>query len=136
VFVESESKKVGSLRVPDCVMDRMRASACVALDLARPLRVQLLMEDYAHFVHDAAPLNAQLSHLTDLHGHQKIGRWHALAEAGEMHTLVDELLAEHYDPAYLRSIGRNFVLYEQAEALTLDGIDEAAMERAALRLIA
>ena len=28
-----------------------------------------------------------------------------------MPELVDELLVEHYDPAYLRSIDRNFVQY-------------------------
>jgi tRNA 2-selenouridine synthase len=31
VFVESESKKVGNLRVPDAVMERMRAAPCIAL---------------------------------------------------------------------------------------------------------
>jgi tRNA 2-selenouridine synthase len=40
-----------------------------------------------------------------------------------MVTLVEELLAEHYDPAYLRSIDRNFVRYEQAQELKLEAID-------------
>src|SRR5471032_1133073 len=54
VFVESESKKVGNLRVPAALMDTMRASDCIALTLSRENRVRLLMEDYAHFTDSPA----------------------------------------------------------------------------------
>jgi len=122
VFVESESKKVGNLRVPGLVMERMRASPCIAVNLSRPNRVRLLMEDYEHFCADPSALNTQLDHLVQLHGRAKINAWHAMAEGGEMAQLVDQLLVEHYDPAYLRSIDRNFVRYPQAEVLALDDI--------------
>jgi tRNA 2-selenouridine synthase len=124
VFVESESKKVGNLRVPEGLMERMRASTCVALQLDRPLRVQLLMEDYEHFCANPAILNGQLDHLVQLHGRARIGAWHELANTGRMAELVDQLLVEHYDPAYLRSIDRNFVQYPQAEVVTLPGISK------------
>jgi tRNA 2-selenouridine synthase len=122
VFVESESKKVGELRVPAALIERMRASPCIALELSRPHRVQLLMEDYAHFTQDAAQLNEQLGYLASLHGKEKIAAWQALATEGRMPELVDALLAEHYDPAYLRSIHRNFPALPQAEKVTLAGI--------------
>ncbi|MFC5462871.1 tRNA 2-selenouridine(34) synthase MnmH [Massilia niabensis] len=124
VFVESESKKVGNLRVPDAVMERMRASPCVALTLSRPNRVRLLMEDYNHFAQDPQALNGQLDHLVQLHGRAKIDAWHALANSGAMPELVDQLLVEHYDPAYLRSIDRNFVQYGQAQVLELGDIGQ------------
>ncbi|HJV02676.1 MAG TPA: tRNA 2-selenouridine(34) synthase MnmH, partial [Burkholderiaceae bacterium] len=117
VFVESESKKVGQLRVPAALMDTMRAAPCISLTLSRANRVKLLMEDYAHFTQDPATLNAQLDCLVSLHGHEKIQRWHGLANSGQMELLVEELLAEHYDPAYLRSIDRNFVQFDQAQVL-------------------
>jgi tRNA 2-selenouridine synthase len=122
VFVESESKKVGNLRVPDAVMERMRASPCIGLTLSRPNRVRLLMEDYQHFCADPAALNAQLDHLVQLHGRATIDAWHEMATGGRLPELVDELLVKHYDPAYLRSIDRNFVQYPQAEALELPDI--------------
>jgi len=122
VFVESESKKVGNLRVPDAVMAQMRAAPCVALTLSRPNRVRLLMEDYEHFARDAQALNGQLEHLVQLHGRAKIDAWHALANSGAMPELVDQLLVEHYDPAYLRSIDRNFVQVGQAQVLELGDI--------------
>jgi tRNA 2-selenouridine synthase len=131
VFVESESKKVGNLRVPDAVMDRMRASPCVSLTLSRPNRVRLLMEDYHHFVDDPAALTAQLDHLVQLHGRAKIDAWHALANNGAMPELVDQLLVEHYDPAYLRSIDRNFAQFGQAEVVELGDISEADFVKAA-----
>jgi tRNA 2-selenouridine synthase len=122
VFVESESKKVGNLRVPEVVMERMRASPCIALTLSRPNRVRLLMEDYQHFCADPAALNGQLDHLVQLHGRARIDAWHEMANTGRMPELVDELLVEHYDPAYLRSIDRNFVQYPQARVLELADI--------------
>lgn len=134
VFVESESKKVGQLRVPAALMDTMRAAPCISLQLSRANRVRLLMEDYAHFTQDPATLNAQLDCLVGLHGHDKIKRWHELANAGQMELLVEELLAEHYDPAYLRSIDRNFVQFNQAQVLELDDITPAAFLAAARHL--
>jgi tRNA 2-selenouridine synthase len=122
VFVESESKKVGNLRVPEVVMERMRASPCISVMLSRPNRVRLLMEDYQHFCADPAALNGQLEHLVQLHGRAKIDAWHEMANTGRMPELVDQLLVEHYDPAYLRSIDRNFVQYPQAQVLELDDI--------------
>lgn len=136
VFVEAESKKVGNLRVPAALMDTMRASDCIALTLSRANRVRLLMEDYEHFVDSPQALNAQLEHLTQLHGKEKIAHWQAMSQAGAMPALVDELLAHHYDPAYLRSIDRNFSKYAQATPLELADIDDAAFAAAARQLTA
>ena len=134
VFVESESKKVGNLRVPDAVMARMRASPCISLSLSRENRVRLLMEDYAHFCRNPDALTGQLAHLVQLHGNEKIKAWRDLADSGAMAELVDQLLVEHYDPAYLRSIDRNFVQFPQAAVLELGDIAEEDFVAAARRL--
>jgi tRNA 2-selenouridine synthase len=134
VFVESESKKVGNLRVPGVVMEHMRAAPCIALNLSRPNRVRLLMQDYEHFCADPSTLNGQLEHLVQLHGRAKIEAWQALANGGRMAEVVDQLLVEHYDPAYLRSIDRNFVQYPKAEPLALDDIAPEDFLRAARTL--
>ena len=134
VFVESESRKVGNLRVPEALMEKMRASPCIKLSLSRADRVRLLMADYEHFALNPGILNTQLDCLMSLHGHEKIGRWHALANAGRMGELVDELLTDHYDPAYLRSIDRNFLKYGEADELALEDISEEAFLAAAHHL--
>jgi tRNA 2-selenouridine synthase len=134
VFVESESKKVGNVRVPDALMQQMRASPCIALTLSRPNRVRLLMEDYHHFCADPAILNTQLDCLVQLHGRDKINGWHAMANGGQMPQLVDELLVDHYDPAYIRSIDRNFARFGQAQVLELADIAAADFMDAARSL--
>lgn len=135
VYVESESKKVGNVRVPDALMDNMRNSPCIALALSRTDRVRLLMEDYAHFVCDPAFLNERLDRLVDLHGRAKIAGWHELALSAQMEKLVEELLTDHYDPLYLRSIERNFTQAAQASPLELQDISEACFRSAARFLL-
>ena len=135
VFVEAESKKVGGLHVPDALMARMRESPCLRVELATPLRVALLKDDYVHFLSDAQWLNQQLDLLIDLHGRARIAEWKALSEAGAWDALVERLLTEHYDPAYLRGMARNFQHYADAAPLPLHGIDPAAMADAARRAL-
>ncbi|MEY3579801.1 MAG: tRNA 2-selenouridine(34) synthase MnmH [Pseudomonadota bacterium] len=135
VYVESESKKIGNCRVPELLMENMRASPCIALELSSESRVQLLMEDYAHFVQEPNLLSLQLDHLITLHGREKIKRWHALTEAGDLTNLVHELLSEHYDPAYLRSIQRNFLQLSNAQSLTLANISTNAFLQATNALL-
>ena len=135
VYVESESKKIGNCHVPELLMEKMRASPCIALELSSESRVQLLMEDYAHFVQQPQLLSLQLDHLITLHGREKIKRWHVLAEAGDLTNLVHELLTEHYDPAYLRSIQRNFLQLSSAQSLTLENISTNAFLQGANALL-
>ncbi len=124
VFVESESKKVGNLRVPDNIIDTMRAAPCIAMDLPPEQRVALLMDDYAHFVRQPEVLNRQLDCLISLHGKDKIQSWKDLATQGNMPELVAALLAQHYDPAYLRSIDKNFLQMPDALQLSQTGISD------------
>jgi tRNA 2-selenouridine synthase len=135
VYVESESKKIGNLRVPEKLMDKMRASACVHLQTSIADRVALLIEDYPHLAADSTLLGSQLDHLVALHGHAKIRTWRDMAQTGEISRLVEELLTQHYDPAYLRSIERNFSSYPQARSLTLEDISGRAFSKAAQALL-
>jgi tRNA 2-selenouridine synthase len=134
VFVESESRKVGSLRVPGALMERMRASPCIAMQVSRENRVKLLIEDYQHFACNAPALNAQLEFLVQLHGRERIERWQAMATEGQMPALVDELLVDHYDPAYLKSIHRNFIHYDKAIEVALPDISPQSFVAAAHKL--
>ena len=131
VFIESESKKVGNLRVPDALMDAMRASPCIALELPDAARVALLMADYAHFVESPDALNRQLDCLTTLYGAAPIKRWQDMASGGAMEPLVSELLVQHYDPAYRRSIARNFSQFNMAQLLEIPAFSDAAFVAAA-----
>jgi tRNA 2-selenouridine synthase len=108
VYVESESRKVGNLRVPERLIERMRASRCLRLEAPESVRVALLLEDYAHFVERPAALAEKLRCLTALHGAARIDAWIGELERGGWRALVSDLLASHYDPAYRRSLERNY----------------------------
>lgn len=135
VYVESESRKVGDLRVPEVLIERMRASECVVIDLPLAERIRLLRDEYRHF--EAAPdrLLAQLSCLVPLHGHARVDAWSAIARSGEWPALVERLLVEHYDPAYQRSIKRNFARLADASRLSLTAADVDAFSAAARALL-
>ncbi|HET9653665.1 MAG TPA: tRNA 2-selenouridine(34) synthase MnmH [Usitatibacter sp.] len=136
VYVESESKKVGNLRVPEALIERMRGSSCLRLEAAEQTRVRLLMEDYAHFVKDPEALREKLECLTALHGTERIGQWTAQLRAGEWHPLVQDLLRNHYDPAYRRSLLRNYRGAEAAEAVNVTEITPEGFRALARTLVA
>ena len=108
VWIESESRKVGNLRVPDKLIEHMRAARCFRLDADTPSRVALLLEEYAHFVAHPAALADKLDLLRDLHGAERIECWKTQLRSGAWQPLVGDLLESHYDPAYKRSIARNY----------------------------
>ena len=131
VFVESESKKIGALRVPDALIAAMRASPCVRLEVPLAARVQLLIEDYAHFLHDSSLINSQLSHLVALRGNDTVLAWQELANQQVWDELVAALLKQHYDPAYLRSLSNNYPT--EASDLTFSSAD---LSSAGIQLLA
>ncbi len=127
VFVESESKKIGNLQTPESLLGRMRESACLNLNADIPVRVEILRGEYAHFLADPAALGHKLDCLLEIQGRAQIESWKAQAHAGYWDELVAELLIKHYDPAYTRSLGRNFTQAVNAETLTLNSASEETM---------
>ena len=122
VWVESESKKVGELRVPEALIERMRASPCVRIDLALDERVKLLMEEYDFFVKDVPAFCERLDALRALRGNEVVNAWQGAARAGRIESVVRDLLVTHYDPVYLESMQRNFAGFEAAVVLApVDG---------------
>lgn len=126
VFVESESRKIGTVQVPEALLAAMRGADCVRVDMPQPLRIALLKEEYAHFLADPDALAARLAHLVPLHGRKAVERWNAAARAGDFDTLIHELLVQHYDPTYARSIERNFPRVARSPTVTPAAISAAA----------
>ena len=138
IFLEAESKKIGKLRVPESLLLQMRAAPCITLSLPLSARIALLLEDYHHFVQAPQALVAQLDALTALHGKEQIRHWQTLAQHGQigaLHDLVQQLLERHYDPAYTRSIARNFLQVAHAQQIALADSSDASFQRAAAQLL-
>jgi tRNA 2-selenouridine synthase len=135
VYVEAESKKVGNVRVADALIDAMRASPCIDLQLSNPERVALLLEDYDFFVKDPVHFCDRLQALIALRGKDVVDGWVGKVAAGQTPEVVLELLTQHYDPMYAASIKHNFKLYGRAQACLLANRSSAAMSDAASELL-
>ncbi|HET9350369.1 MAG TPA: tRNA 2-selenouridine(34) synthase MnmH, partial [Burkholderiales bacterium] len=109
-----------------------RASPCIVLDTSIDVRVDLLLDEYRHFLSDKEALNKQLDCLAALHGRERIADWKSIADWRE---LVRRLLVEHYDPAYRRSTTRNFTQLPHAAPVRIARADDAAFAAAARSLL-
>ena len=135
VYVESESKKVGNVAVPDALMAAMRAGPCLILHLAEEERVTLLMEDYAFFATDPALFCRRLDALTTLRGKAVVQGWQEQVGTGDTEAVVRALLKIHYDPGYATSMQRSFAQFGQAREIAARDRSAQAMAELARELI-
>lgn len=137
VFVESESKKIGRLQLPDALIGQMHAKGRVLrVEMPDAARVQLLLEDYGFFADDAEAFCRLLDGLISLRGRETVARWQALARSGQWAEVFGQLMLQHYDPLYQRSMDRHYGGLAQARAVTLADGGPAALADAAAALLA
>lgn len=120
VFVESESAKVGQLRVPESLIVQMREQGeCFAVQMPDAARVQLLLEEYGFFASDPEAFCALLDALIELRGKDTVRAWQAMAREGRWADVFADLMCRHYDPLYERSMQRHFSGLDQARPVEL-----------------
>ena len=135
VFVESESKKVGGLHVPDALMEKIRSGSCVELRSSTATRVSWLIREYHHFLTDTNNFKQKLGLLTAHYGKVQIAKWSETIDAGNFPELVEELLVKHYDPSYSSSIVRNFPAYSQEKFVELESDRDEAFAKSAKAIV-
>ena len=135
VFIESESKKVGDVALPIALVEAMRASECLNVQLPDTERVALLLEDYDHLVRDVDYFCDRLAVLTAHRGKAVVARWQAQARSGEFAPVVLDLLTQHYDPSYLQSMQRNFSRLSSSKIIVPDDRTTSSMCLLAIQLM-
>jgi tRNA 2-selenouridine synthase len=135
VFVESESRTIGRLRLPETLLQGMREARVVQVQMPLEARLEFLMQDYRHFVLDTAAFGERLAALKTLRGAETIARWQAQAAAGELAPVVRELLEQHYDPVYQKSMSRHYAHFDSATVLDLPDAAPATLQAAAAQLM-
>ncbi len=135
VLVESESKKVGGLHVPDALIEKIRSGACIELRSSPQTRVSWLIREYRHFLTDTDGFKAKLALLTAHYGKVQIAKWNEAIDAGQFPSLVEELLIKHYDPSYQSSIVRNFPQYNIDHFVQLEDNSDEAFAKAAKAIV-
>ena len=135
VYVESESRKVGNLAVPESLILAMRASPCYQLKLPDEERVKLLLEDYDFFVKDPLFFSKRLDALVAIRGKKVVEEWQMQIASGQIEDVVRDLLKLHYDPTYFASMKRNFLQIDQATVLHADNRTPESLSKIATALL-
>ncbi|WP_019141750.1 tRNA 2-selenouridine(34) synthase MnmH [Noviherbaspirillum massiliense] len=134
VWIEAESKKIGNVQLPDALLAGMRKGVTIAVDAPMPQRVLLWREDYRHFEEDPEALIGRLSHLRSLVGGEEFAEWEKLAQARQVVELFERLMRKHYDPAYRRSILRNYPAIDSSPKVVLEDLSADALLPVAQRM--
>lgn len=134
VWLEAESKKIGNVQLPDALLQAMRQGRTfqVVADMAQ--RVQLWREDYRHFEENPKFMLERLHYLRPLVGGEEFAAWEALAGEGRMPELFERLMVKHYDPAYRRSVLRNYPDIDQSPQVAIDDLSPEGLREVAAKL--
>jgi tRNA 2-selenouridine synthase len=97
-------------------------------------RIELLVEEYGFFAQQLERFCGHLETLVELRGGATVAQWQALAREGLWAEVFGALMREHYDPLYLKSIGRNYAGTANAQAVALRDGSAAALHEAAAAL--
>ena len=135
VFVEAESRKIGSIHLPDTLIETIRAGSCISIEAAFEARVEFLLRDYDYFIAAPSWLNSRLNELRNLQSRETIERWKDHVNNGQWGALVSELLELHYDPLYHRSQNRNFTGLGATTNLAAKDLTPAGIEALAEQII-
>ena len=135
VFAEAESRRIGSVYLPNALHAALAEAPCLKIEAPLAARVELLVEDYA-WANDAPELlRERLLRLRDMQSGETMRRWLALAEVGNFPELVTELLRLHYDPLYQRSQLRQFSQYENAPVFAVEKLDWQSLNALAASIL-
>ncbi|CAB3636296.1 tRNA 2-selenouridine(34) synthase MnmH [Achromobacter marplatensis] len=138
VYVEAESRKIGSVALPPALLQAMHRGACIEVVSSREDRAAFLQQDYAQLFENPDWLKTQLQRLLGLHSRDVINGWLKMVDEGRRIDLARELIDRHYDPAYARSSHTHFTQLPQATRMAFrpndaDGVEQA---RALLKALA
>ncbi|MFM0736503.1 tRNA 2-selenouridine(34) synthase MnmH [Paraburkholderia xenovorans] len=130
VFVEAESRRIGSVALPAALLETFHQGECVEVLSSHDDRAAFLQHDYAHLFDDPASLKAQLQRMIGLHSRERIAGWQQLVDRNDRAELARELIERHYDPAYARSSHQHFVRLPHALPMHFRPNDADVVEQA------
>jgi tRNA 2-selenouridine synthase len=134
VYVESESKRIGQIQLPETLFEKMNHSPWLSVQASLEARVDFLLRDYAYWLDDPQLL-AHLERLTSNCGQERVERWKTLVTQKEFATLVSELLSEHYDHFYKRSVRQAQSGTDPARVFTATDLSPDSVNSLAQRIV-
>lgn len=136
VWIEAESRKIGRISLPDALLERLRISPVVQIEATPDARLAYLLRDYAWLGDDPQRLADKLGLLKGMLANETLAQWQAWALARDLPPLFAALMAQHYDPLYVRSQGRHFKRLGDGKRVETDDLSEAGIAALARRIAA
>jgi tRNA 2-selenouridine synthase len=136
VWIEAESRKIGRISLPDALLERLRISPVVQIEATPDARLAYLLRDYAWLGDDPQRLADKLGLLKGMLANETLAQWQAWALARNLPPLFAALMAQHYDPLYVRSQGRHFKRLGDGKRVETDDLSEAGIAALAQRIAA
>jgi tRNA 2-selenouridine synthase len=125
VWLESESRKIGQIQIPESMIEKMRASDHYQLEVDATLRTQYLLKHYQYWTDHPQDLEHRLLKLKTFMAAETFAMLVQCLKEGRMQDFVDQLLKKYYDPLYDRSIAKNYRV--RKNAVKLDRLDQESM---------
>lgn len=127
LFIESESKRVGHVLIPDDIYNAIvRDGYHLLLECSLENRVKRLCRDY---IYDREEGNVEvlkncINKFRKRLGNNKVDEYIYLLEEGKYEELVEKYLVEYYDSLYMHSVDK----YKYNKVINFDNMDEALEE--------
>lgn len=102
LLVESESKRIGDVYLPDTISESMKNGKHIFLDTSLDHRVKIIMEDYAEASEEE--ILQCVAFLKKYIGNEKTEHYSQMAKNNDYEQLSRELMEDYYDPLYQKSI--------------------------------
>jgi len=132
VWVESESKRLGRLWLPESLWSAMLRAPVHEVQVPAAARAKFLLREYAHFTADPEPLLEKLPALRESCGSAQVEAWRDMIRSGAWPQFVLSLLERHYDPGYRRNRKFNVpVAHHDMEEIGGDAFERTAAALAA-----
>jgi tRNA 2-selenouridine synthase len=111
VYVEAESRKIGKLAVPDCILQAMASGRKILVTSSLACRAKRILAEYASPEPSKAPDAPAISlfqchHLKERLGTKRVLELEEQVRSGNTMQAVTILLSEYYDPLYMKQIER------------------------------
>ncbi len=127
IFIESESKRVGHVLIPNEIYDAIvREGYHILLECSLENRVKRLCRDY---VYDKDNKNLEvlkdcINKFRKRLGHSKVDEYINLLDEGKYEELVEKYLVEYYDPLYMHSVEK----YTYNKVINFDDMNKGTNE--------
>lgn len=105
IVVESESKRIGDLYIPEAVYKSMLEGVHIFIDTTLEKRVDILMEDYSSV--KTEEIKECIMRVARYVSKEKTAKYITMADSREFKELAKTLILEYYDPLYEVSIEKH-----------------------------